>query len=221
MYFSAVWVYSLTLLIQLQRKWTTSAPYAAHFCTISNGTTTCPVPTMWRNFVRPCSQNCGHIASHTMTSTQRMRPVTFCAPCPPRQRARATESLSESLCVEVWDRVWALMCGAGREEHPTLRRSSVPVSVVEAERDTAYAFPKKGTGDTLTVAFMDSILKRFLHTPVGGQGLRDDAMDYILQHIPLRPPVNRREAWGSCRNNWVHTNCNGAHCSPSAKCNFH
>ena len=111
-----------------------------------------------------------------------------------RQQARATQSLSEILCVEVRDKVWALMRGAGREEHPTVRWSSGPVSVVEAERDTTYVFPKKGTGSTLTVAFTKSILKCFLRTLVGGQGLRDDAMDYIRQHIPLRPPVNRREA---------------------------
>ena len=55
-------------------------------------------------------------------------------------------------------------------------------------------FPKKGTGGTLTVAFINSILKRFLRTLVGGQGLRDDAMDYIRQHIPLRPPLNCRKA---------------------------
>ena len=113
---------------------------------------------------------------------------------PPRQEARATESLSESVCVEVRDRVWALMRGAGREEHPTVRWSSGPFSVVEAERDTTYVFPEKGTGGTLTVVFMKSILKRFLRTLVGGQGLHDDAMAYIRQHIPLRPPVNRREA---------------------------
>ena len=34
---------------------------------------------------------------------------------PPRQRVRATESLSESVCVEVRDSVWALMRGAGWE----------------------------------------------------------------------------------------------------------
>ena len=55
-------------------------------------------------------------------------------------------------------------------------------------------FPEKGTGGTLTIVFMKSILKRFLRTLVGAQGLRDDAMVYIRQHIPLRPPVNRREA---------------------------
>ena len=120
--------------------------------------------------------------------------VTFSAPCPPHEQARATESLCESVCVGVRGRVWALMRGVGREEHPTLRWSSGPVSVVEAERDTTHVFPKKGTGGTLTIAFMNSILKRFLRTLVGGQGLRDDAMYYIPQHIPLRPPVNRREA---------------------------
>ena len=42
-----------------------------------------------------------------------------------------------------------------------MRWSSGLVSVVEAERDTTYAFPKKGTGGMLSVAFMKSILKRF------------------------------------------------------------
>ena len=46
----------------------------------------------------------------------------------------------------------------------------------------------------LTVAFMKSILKRLLRTLVGGQGLRNDAMDYIRQHISLRPPVKCCEA---------------------------
>ena len=56
-------------------------------------------------------------------------------------------------------------------------------------------FSEKGTAGSLTVAFMKSILKRFLRTLIGRQGLRDDAMDYIRHHhIPLRPPVNRREA---------------------------
>ena len=64
--------------------------------------------------------------------------------------------------------------------------------MVEAERDTTYVFPEKGTGGTLTVVFMKSILKRFLRTLVGGQGLRDAAMEYI--RIPLRPPVNHHEA---------------------------
>ena len=137
---------------------------------------------------------------------------------PPRQEARAAESLSESVCVEVRDRVWALMRGAGREEHPTVRWSSGPGGVVEAERDTTYVFPEKGTGGILTVVFMKSILKRFLRIPVGAQGLRDDAIDYIRQHIPVSEPPRGP---GSCRNSWVHTNCNGAHCSPSAKCNVH
>ena len=170
-----------------------SVPYVVHFCTIHNGTTTRLVLPMWRNVVRPCLQNCRHGASNTPTSTRRMRLVTYSAPCP-CQEARATESLSEKVCVEVRDRVWALMRGAGREEHPTVRWSSGPVSVVEAERDTTYVFPEKGTGGTLTVVLMKSLLKRFLRTLVGGQGLRDDAMAYIRQHIPLRPPMNRREA---------------------------
>ena len=50
----------------------------------------------------------------------------FCT-MPPRQEARATESLFESACVKVRDRVWALMRGAGREEHPTVGWSSGPV----------------------------------------------------------------------------------------------
>ena len=75
-----------------------------------------------------------------------------------------------------------------------MRWFSGPVSVVETERDTTYVFPKKGPGGTLIVAFMKSIVKCFLRTVVGGQGLRHDAMEYIRQHIPLRPPVNRREA---------------------------
>ena len=41
---------------------------------------------------------------------------------------------------------------------------------------------------------MNSILKRYLCTLVCGQGLRDDTMDYIRQHIPLRPLVSCREA---------------------------
>ena len=76
-----------------------------------------------------------------------------------------------------------------------MRWSSSPVSVVEAERDTTYVLPEKVTMGTLTVAFMQSILKRFMRTLVGGQGLCADAMDYIRQHIPLRTPVKRREAW--------------------------
>ena len=64
----------------------------------------------------------------------------------------------------------------------------------EARRNTTYVFPENGTGGTLIVAFIQSLLKRFLRTLVGGQGFRGDAMDYIRQHIPLRPPVNRPEA---------------------------
>ena len=88
--------------------------------------------------MKPCWQNCGHGASNTHTSTRRMRLVTYSAPCPPppRQQARSTESLSESVCVDVRDRVWALMRGARREEHPTVRWFLGPVSVFEAERDT-------------------------------------------------------------------------------------
>ena len=51
---------------------------------------------------------------------------------PPRQEARATECLSQTVCVEVHDRVWALMRSAGREEHRALLWSSAPVGVVEA-----------------------------------------------------------------------------------------
>ena len=57
--------------------------YAALFRTIRNGRTTRLVPPMWRNVVRPCSQNCRHGASNTPTSTRRMRLVTFSARCPP------------------------------------------------------------------------------------------------------------------------------------------
>ena len=113
---------------------------------------------------------------------------------PPCWQARAKESLSKSVCVQVWDTVWALMHGPGREEHPTMRWCFGPVSVVEAERDTTHVFPKKGTGRTLTVAFMKSILKRFLRTLVGAQGLLFHALDYVRQHIPLRPPANLHEA---------------------------
>ena len=51
-----------------------------------------------------------------------------------------------------------------------MRWSSGPVNVVDAERDTTYVFPKEGTGGTLTVAFMNCIVKRFLRTLVGAQG---------------------------------------------------
>ena len=61
-------------------------------------------------------------------------------PPPPRGRARATDPLSESVCVDVRDKVWALMRGAGREE--TVPWSSGPINVVEGERDTTYVFPK-------------------------------------------------------------------------------
>ena len=144
--------------------------------------------------MRPRPQNCGHSASNTPTSTERMRLVIFSPPCPPRQRARALEFLSESVCVEVRDTAWALMRGARREERPTVRWSSGPVSVIGAARDTTYVLPKKQAGNVPTVAFVNSILERFLRNLVGGQGLRDDAMDYIRQHIQLRLLVNRREA---------------------------
>ena len=48
--------------------------------------------------------------------------------------------------VEVRGRVWALLRGARREEHPTVRWASGLVSVVEAQSDTTYVFPQKGTG---------------------------------------------------------------------------
>ena len=83
-----------------------------------------------------------------------------------------------------------------------MRCSSGPVIVVEAETDTTYVFSKKETGGTLSVAFMNCIPNRFLRTLVGGQGLHDDAMDYIRQHIPLRPPVNRREDRAAVETAW-------------------
>ena len=52
-----------------------------------------------------------------------------------------------------------------------MRWSSGPVSVVGAEGETTYSFPKKRTGGTLAVGFLNSILKRFLRTLVGGQQL--------------------------------------------------
>ena len=66
-----------------------------------------------------------------------------------------------------------------------MRRSSGPVRVVEGQRDTRYLFPERGTGGTLTVAFMKYIPKRFLLTLEGRKGLRDDAMDYTWQHVPF------------------------------------
>ena len=36
------------------------------------------------------------------------------------------------MCVEVRDKAWALMRGAAREEHPAVRWSLAPVSVIEA-----------------------------------------------------------------------------------------
>ena len=75
-----------------------------------------------------------------------------------------------------------------------MRWSLGTVSVVEAKRDPTYAFPKKGIWGTLIIGFMNSILKRLLRTLVGGKGLRDDALDFIRQHIPLRPPVKPRRA---------------------------
>ena len=65
---------------------------------------------------------------------------------PPRPRARAMESLSETVCVEVQDRVWALMRCAGREEHPNLRWSSGPVSVVERKETRHVRSPKREPG---------------------------------------------------------------------------
>ena len=54
--------------------------------------------------------------------------------------------------------------------------------------------PKRELGVALTVVCVNSISKLFLRTQAGGQGLRDDAMDCMRQHIPLRPHVNHREA---------------------------
>ena len=75
-----------------------SVPYAVHFCTIHNGTTTRLVLPMWRNVVRPCLQNCGHGASNSPTSTRRMRLVTYSAPCPPVRR-HVQRSPSPKVCV--------------------------------------------------------------------------------------------------------------------------
>ena len=66
-----------------------------------------------------------------------------------------------------------------------MRWSSGPVSVVEGQREATYVFRKKGTRGTLSVAFMKSIPKCFLLSLVSGKGLRDDAMGYMGQHIPL------------------------------------
>ena len=193
MYFSAVWVYLLTLPVQLQQKWTMSAPCSALLYN-----------TQWHDDTPGAAhvEECCEALLAKLRARCKRHPDKHTADeagdlfrtMPPRQQARATESLFESVCVEVQDRVWALMRGAGREEHPIVRWSSGLVSVFEVERDTTYVFPKKGTGGTLTVAFMKSILKRFVCTLVGGQGLHDDAMDYIRQHIPLRPLGNHREA---------------------------
>ena len=104
-----------------------------------------------------------HIADQASDLLPTMHP-------PPRQRPRATESVSKSVCVEVRDRAWALMCGATREEVPSVRWSSRPVSVVEAKRNTTYALLEKETRCTLTVAFMKSVLKVFQRTLVGDKG---------------------------------------------------
>ena len=53
------------------------------------------------------------------------------------------------------------------------------VTVVEAARDTTYAFPKKRTGNLLTVAFMNSLLKHFLGTLVGRQFKGSAMMPWI------------------------------------------
>ena len=47
------------------------------------------------------------------------------------------------------------------------------------QKENNVRVPQKGNRGTLNVAFMNSIRKRFLRTLVGGQGLRDDPMDYI------------------------------------------
>ena len=44
-----------------ERKCSMSAPHAAHFCTLRNGTMTRPLPPVWRNVLRPCSQNAGRV----------------------------------------------------------------------------------------------------------------------------------------------------------------
>ena len=172
------YVYTICCALVYNTQWHDDTPGPAHAQECCEA--------LLANFWARCKQ---HPDKHTVDAAGELFRTM-----PPRQQARATESLSESVCVEVRDRVWALMHGAGGEEHPTVRWSPGPVSVVEAERDTTYVFPKKGTGGMLTVVFMNSILKRFLRIVVGGQGLRNDAMDYIRQHIPLRPFVNRREA---------------------------
>ena len=84
MYFSAAWVYLLTLPVQLQQKWTTSAPYAAHFCTIRN-------EALLAKLRARCKQ---HPDKHTADEVGDLFRTM-----PPLQQARATESLSESVCV--------------------------------------------------------------------------------------------------------------------------
>ena len=43
-------------------------------------------------------------------------------------------------------------------------RSSHLITAADAKRDTTYAFPEKGTRGTLTVVFMQSPEKNFVHT---------------------------------------------------------
>ena len=62
---------------------------------------------------------------------------------PPSARMCNGVPLRKCVC-RGWDRVRALMCGVGREEHPSVQWSSGPVIVVEAEEDTTYVFPQKG-----------------------------------------------------------------------------
>ena len=99
MQFSAVCVYLLTLPDQLQQKWTMSAPYAARFCTIHHGTATRPLPPMWRNVVRPCSQNCGrkqHPDKHTADEAGDL----FCTmPPPPPVSKHVQQSPTPKVCV--------------------------------------------------------------------------------------------------------------------------
>ena len=113
---------------------------------------------------------------------------------PPCRPAHATQTLSDSVCLEVRDRACTLMRGAGRRQHPPVRWSARLESLVQVEIDTTYGFPKKGAGGSLTAPFVKNLLHPFLRTLVAGQGLQDDARDYIQQHRPLRPPESRQEA---------------------------
>ena len=122
MYFSAAWVYLLVLLVQLSRKWTMCAPYSRCCALLYN--------TQWHD-VTPVAvhvEDCCEALLAKLRARSKQHPDKHMAngagdlfrTMPPRQQARATESLSESVCVEVRERVWALMRGAGRGEHPTV-----------------------------------------------------------------------------------------------------